>query len=92
MAHDLGFLQGWRTLKSWALHPIPVDTWAVRKTAGGREGPKTQGPSSHTHSPFPFLNHRDTKAPLATTTLPNSLPQLFPHPGKPRYLLCPETS
>lgn len=37
MACELGFLQGGRTLKSWALRPIAVDNWVVRK-AGGREG------------------------------------------------------
>lgn len=59
MACELGFLQGGRTLKSWALHPMAVDNWVVRK-AGGREGSELKAHTG-THMPFttPF-NHTDT--------------------------------
>ena len=84
MACELGFLQGWRTLKSWALHPTVVDNRVVRKTGGGREGSQTQGPHSHTHALYhSFQSQRHKQA--AATTRPHSLPQLLPLPGKPVY-------
>lgn len=75
MACELGFLQGGRTLKSWALHPMAVDNWVVRK-AGGREGSRTQGPHRHTHALYhSFQSHRHREpAPPPGPTPPQLLP------------------
>lgn len=76
MACELGFLQGGRTLKSWALYPIAVDNWVVRKT-GGRESSQTQGPHSHTHAlyhSFQSHRHREAAPPPAPTPSLNYFP------------------
>ena len=75
MACELGFLQGGRTLKSWALHPMAVDNWVFRK-AGGREGSRTQGPHRHTHALYhSFQSHRHREpAPPPGPTPPQLLP------------------
>ena len=82
MACELGFLQGGRTLKSWALHPIAVDNWVVRK-AGGREGSRTQSPHSHTHALYhSFQSHRHREAAPPPGPTPPSITSL---PGKLGY-------